>query len=167
MIKTMKQNIMKVDPKTAQGEAKELLNAVNAKFGMIPNAFATMATSPTALKALLGLNGTLEGGSLPFELRNEIAILVSELNGCSYCLSAFTAIGKSGGIKEESLHTCRMASSEDPKIDAGLKFVRELMQRRGAVGDDAVMTLRNAGYDDEGIGEIIANVAMMTFVNYF
>lgn len=134
---------------------------------MIPNTFATMATSPTTLEAYLGLNGSLEGGKLPFETRNQIAILVSQLNGCSYCLSAFTAIGKGAGTNEEALHECRMAGSSDPKIQAALVLAKEIVQKRGAIAADSLNNTKSAGYSDEEIAEIIANVSMITFINYF
>src|SRR5437879_13572079 len=93
--------------------------------GSTPNTYKTMANSPAALQGFLGLSGTLEGGVLAFETRYQIAIAVSEINGCPYCPSAFTAIGKGAGMKDETLAMCRMAGSTDPKIDATLKFRSE------------------------------------------
>src|SRR6267154_814933 len=104
----------------ATGKAKELLDAVVNKYGGAPNSFKTMAHSPAGLQGFLGLSGTLEGGVLPFETRYQIAIAVSEINGCPYCLSAFTAIGKGAGMKDETLAMCRIAGSTDPKIVANV-----------------------------------------------
>src|SRR5213080_579153 len=116
------QRIKAIGPGMAKGKAKELLDAVEKKYGGVPNSFKTMANAPAVLQGFLGLSGTLEGGVLPFETRYQIAIAVSEINGCPYCLSAFTAIGKGAGMKDETLAMCRMAGSTDPKIDATLKF---------------------------------------------
>ena len=83
------QRIKAIDPGMAKGKAKELLDAVVNKYGGAPNSFKTMAHSPVGLQGFLDLSATLEGGVLPFETRYQIAIAVSEINGCAYCLSAF------------------------------------------------------------------------------
>jgi uncharacterized peroxidase-related enzyme len=150
----------------ARGKAKELLDAVVNKYGGAPNSFKTMAHSPAGLQGFLGLSGTLEGGVLPFETRYQIAIAVSEINSCSYCLSAFTAIGKGSGMKDETLAMCRMAGSTDPKIDAILKFAAAIVRERGAVTAEEFQKVKSAGCSDEEIQEIVANVALFTFANY-
>jgi len=135
-------------------------------YGMAPNSFKTMAHSPAGLQGFLDLSGTLEGGVLPFETRYQIALAVSEINGCPYCLSAFTAIGKSGGIKDETLAMCRTAGSTDPKIDAILKFATAIVRQRGSVTAEDFRKVKSAGCSDEEIQEIVANVALFTFANY-
>src|SRR5690349_22548621 len=108
------QRIPAITAGAAKGHAKDLLDAVERKYGSVPNSFRTMAHSPAGLEGFLNLSGTLEGGVLPFETRYQIAIAVSELNGCPYCLSAFTAIGKANGMEDETLAMCRIAGSTDP-----------------------------------------------------
>jgi uncharacterized peroxidase-related enzyme len=160
------QRIKAIDPGMVKGKAKELLDAVVNKYGGAPNSFKTMANAPAVLQGFLGLSGTLEGGVLPFETRYEIAIAVSEINGCPYCLSAFTAIGKGAGMKDETLAMCRTAGSTDPKIDAMLKFAAAIVRERGAVTPEDFRKVKSAGCSDEEIQEIVANVALFTFANY-
>lgn len=160
------QRMKAIDPGMAKGKAKELLDAVVTKYGGAPNSFKTMAHSPAGLQGFLDLSGTLEGGVLPFETRYQIAIAVSEINGCPYCLSAFTAIGKGGGMKDETLAMCRMAGSTDPKIDAILKFAAAIVRKRGAVTREDFQKVKSAGCSDEEVQEIVANVALFTFANY-
>jgi uncharacterized peroxidase-related enzyme len=160
------QRIRAIDPGMLKGKAKELLDAVEKKYGAVPNSFKTMAHSPAGLQGFLDLSGTLEGGVLPFETRYQIAIAVSEINGCRYCLSAFTAIGKSNGMQDETLTMCRLAGSTDPKIDAMLKFAAAIMRKRGAVTPEDFQKVKSAGCSEEEIQEIVANVALFTFANY-
>jgi uncharacterized peroxidase-related enzyme len=162
----MTQRMKAIDPGMAKGKAKELLDAVVNKYGGAPNSFKTMAHSPAGLQGFLDLSGTLEGGVLPFETRYQIAIAVSEINGCPYCLSAFTAIGKGSGMKDETLAACRRAGSTDPKIDAMLKFAAAIARKRGAVTSEDFQKVKSAGASDEEIQEIVANVALFTFANY-
>jgi uncharacterized peroxidase-related enzyme len=160
------QRIKAIDPGMATGKAKELLDAVAKKYGGAPNSFKTMAHSPAVLEGFLALSGTLEGGVLPFETRYQIAIAASEINACPYCLSAFTAIGKGAGMKDETLAMCRTAGSIDPKIDAILKFAAAIVRERGAVTSEDFQKVKSAGCSDEEIQEIAANVALFTFANY-
>ena len=78
-----------IDPATATGEAKELLDAIQAAFGRTPNSFRVMAGNPAVLKGWIELNGAL-GKTLPRKLGEQIAIAIAEQNGCAYCLSAHT-----------------------------------------------------------------------------
>jgi uncharacterized peroxidase-related enzyme len=155
-----------IDPGAATGKAKELLDAVLAKYGSVPNSFKTMAHSPAGLQGFLDLSATLEGGVLSFDTRYQIAIAVSEIDACPYCLSAFTAIGKSGGMEDETLAMCRIARSSDPKVDAILKFAAAVVRERGAVTSEDFQKVKSAGCSDEEIQEIVANVALFTFANY-
>src|SRR5258706_2989754 len=147
-------------------KAKELLDEGEKKSGGPPNSLKTMPNSPATFQGFLDLSGTLEGGVLPFETRYQIAIAVSEINGCAYCLSAFTAIGKSRGMKDETLAMCQIAGSTDPKINAILKFAAAIVRERGAVTPEDFQKVKSAGCSDEEIQEIVANVSLFTFANY-
>src|SRR5690349_15561193 len=87
-----------VDPSTAQGKVKNLLDAVQAKLGIIPNMTRVMAQAPAVLEAYIFFSGALAGGQLNAKLREQIAIVCAEANTCQYCLSAHTAIGKMVGL---------------------------------------------------------------------
>ncbi len=163
---TSTQRIKAVDPRTAGNKAKGLLAAVEQKYGGVPNSFKTMAHSPASLQGFLDLSSALEGGALPFETRYQIALAVSEINGCPYCLSAFTAIGRSRGMQDATLAMCRTAGSTDPTVDAILKFAAAIVRARGAVTSEDIQRVRAAGCSDEEIQEIVANVALFTFANY-
>ena len=56
--------------------------------------------------------------------------------------------------------------SDDPKKAAALAFVHDVAENRGHVSDDSVRAVQQAGYTDEQIIEMIANVALTTFSNY-
>ena len=51
-----------IDPATASGEAKALLDGVEKKLGLAPNILRTMANAPAVLKAYLGFGEALSGG---------------------------------------------------------------------------------------------------------
>ena len=150
----------------ANGKAKELLNTVQAKLGITPNMTRTMAQSPSVLEAYLVFNGAL-GSTLNAKLREQIALLSAEENGCGYCLSAHTAIGKMAGLSDEDVLNAREGNSKDEKADAALKFAGSVLEKRGKVSDEDLASIRRAGFSDGEMGEIVAHIALNTFTNFF
>jgi uncharacterized peroxidase-related enzyme len=163
-------NVARLEPipsDKASGKAKELLEAVKAKMGMTPNILTTMANAPAVLKAYLNFSQALSEGVLPPKLREQIALAVSEANGCQYCVSAHAAIAHTIGLSDTEILQSRRGASPDEKIDVVLKFARTLVEKRGWASDEDVEEVRKAGFNDEEIAEILGNVALSFFTNYF
>ena len=157
-----------VDPATATGKTKDLLDAVQRSLGVTPNMVRTMATSTSVLQGYLALSGALAGGNLPVALREQIALAVAQSNSCSYCLSAHSYLASHvAGISDDAIAETRRYRSSDPRTDAVLTFVRDVNERRGDVGDTDIQRLREAGFSDGDIAEVLANVALNVFTNYF
>lgn len=156
-----------VDSATATGQAKELLGAVNAALGITPNMMRTMANSPVVLEGYLNFSGALAKGKLDAKLRELIAITVAQTNSCEYCLSAHTFLGKHAGLNDIELAGAGQARSNNSKTEAALAFAQQLVIRRAEITDADIARARQAGFDDGQIGEIVANVALNIFTNYF
>jgi uncharacterized peroxidase-related enzyme len=152
-----------VDPSQATGRSKELLTALQNNIKSVPNLAKALANSPAALKAWMEFDGALAKGSLNAKLRQEIALAVGQKNGCEYCVSAHTAIGKLAGLTDQQILNSRQGQGTSPKDTAALTFVRELLERRGQVPASSIKALRDQGFTD---GEI-AHVALNIFTNYF
>jgi len=161
------QRIAAIDPETATGKAKELLDAIQTKLGATPNIVRTMANSPAVLEAYVNFGAALSKGALSAKLREQIALVVGETNGCAYCLAAHTAIGKKIGLSEGTILDSRRADSESSKEKAVLQFARDVVRTRGEVRDREVDHLRTLGFTDGEIAEVVANVAINLFTNYF
>ena len=155
-----------IDPNTAQGKAKELLAAVKTKLGRVPNILKTMAHSPVALQAYLGLSGAFAEAKLSPKIREQIGLAVGEDNQCGYCVAAHSAIGKLAGLTPEEIEAGRRAGSRDPKTDAILKFAKKLSANRGNISDPELAEVRKAGCSEEEILEIVTAVALNLFTNY-
>ncbi|TWU64730.1 Carboxymuconolactone decarboxylase family protein [Crateriforma conspicua] len=159
--------IAPVDVKNANGPAAEIFQGVKKKMGMVPNIIATMAQSPAVANAYLSFSGALAGGALPAPVRERIALVTGQANECGYCLSAHTLLGKGAGLSDEEVLRARQGTASEPKEAAAVQFAQKLVEQRGNVSDEDVQALRDAGYDDGQIGEIVANVALNIFTNYF
>lgn len=159
--------ITALEPAEASPKSQELLAAVKAKIGMTPNMMKTMAHSSAVLEGYLGLSGALGGSAISARLREQIALAVGQANSCQYCLSAHSAIGKMVGLKPEEIAASRRATSADAKTAVALRFVQELVIHKGLIDDSALAAVRDAGYTDAEIVEIVASVALNIFTNYF
>lgn len=159
--------IAPIDPAAANGRTKELLDDVERTFGATPNLFRTAAASPATLESMLRQFQILGAGSIDKDLGEQIALAVAEENGCSYCLSAHTAIGKLYGVPDAELDASRWARSSDPKKQAALEFAQKVTHHRGSVSASDFARARSAGWSDSELSEILAHVALNTFTNYY
>jgi len=155
-----------IDPATATGETKTLLDGVKKKLGITPNVIRTIANSPAALKAYLGLGEALSGGRFDAKTREAFALAVAGANSCEYCASAHAALSKSLKVDDVEIGRRLDGHSSDPGLDAALVFASKVIERRGFVSDDDVAAVRAAGHDDEAIAEIVANVVANIYTNY-
>jgi uncharacterized peroxidase-related enzyme len=159
--------IHQVNPQSATGKAKELLDGVQGKLGLVPNMTRAMVNSPAVLDGYLSLSGALSKGALSAKSREQIALAVAQANECEYCLAAHSAIGKMVGLSVDQILDSRRGTSVDPKTDAIIQFARQVVDQRGLVSDANIAQVRAAGLDDGAIAEIVANVALNIFTNYF
>ena len=157
-----------LNPSTTTGKSKTLFNGIQAKLGMVPNMMRTMGNSPVVLEGYLNLSGALAKGKLGAKLGELIALTVSEANECNYCLAAHTFIGeKLAKINFNELDAAREGRNQNPKIQAALLFALTLVEKAGRINDEDVQLVKDAGYTEGEIGEIVAHVALNVFTNYF
>lgn len=151
----------------APAAARPLLEGVKKQLGSVPNLFRITANSPAALGGYLDLSGALSKGDLPAATRERIALAVAQKNGCDYCLSAHSYIGKNmAKLDDAEIAANRRGGSTDPKADAAVRFAVSLVEARGNVTETEVAAVKLAGYSDAQIVEIVAHVALNTLTNY-
>ncbi len=154
-----------VDPKSATGEARRLLDAVQSQLGVTPNFIRLLARSPKALEGFLGLYGAAAGFALDKATQERIALAVAEGNSCEYCVSAHTAIGRHAGLSNAEMLLNRQGGSGEAKAGATVAFARAINDNLGEVTDADFAAARAAGLSDAEIVETIATVALNIYTN--
>jgi uncharacterized peroxidase-related enzyme len=154
-----------VNHEQATAEQKELLDAIQSQLGMVPNFLKVLANSAAALRAFLGLHRVANEGSLDPQTRERIALALAQQNSCQYCLSAHTAIGRKAGLSGAEIEANRAGTSQDAKAAAAVKFARALAAHTGEVTTAEVLEVRNAGFSESDIVEIITHVGLNTLTN--
>ncbi len=155
-----------VDSPSASPAVAGTLAKINGAFGVVPNMFKAVANSPAALNSMWGSFGALAGGKLGARLGEEIAVAVANANLCEYCLAAHTVLGQNAGASADQMAQAQVGKSTDARTQAALTFALKVVRDRAAVTDADVAALKAAGFDDEGVVEIIAHVALNLFTNY-
>ena len=69
-------------------------------------------------------------------------------------------------MSEDEIERSQRFESEDDQRAAAPRFAREVVESRGQPSDQALDEVRNAGYTDEQIVEMVATVGLSTFTNY-
>ncbi|MCA9299039.1 MAG: carboxymuconolactone decarboxylase family protein [Phycisphaerales bacterium] len=146
--------------------SRALLDQVEQAFGGTPNLLATLGHSSAALGSYLAFSGALKDTSISGALREQIALAVAGANGCEYCASAHTLLARGQKVAESELSKNLEGVSDDPRTQAALRFATQVVQKRGWVDDAEVSAVREAGFGDAEILEIIATVSLNVFTNY-
>ncbi|NLF82989.1 MAG: carboxymuconolactone decarboxylase family protein [Candidatus Gastranaerophilales bacterium] len=161
----MANRINLLNPNEASEQAQNLLEQVKGKFGKVPNIFKLMANSPAVLQAYLNFNDALAHGKLDSQIKERIGLLLAQKNSCEYCLAAHSLIAKSESLSEQEIMLARQGKSENPKAQAALSFAGAILEHIGNIDDASLNNIRQAGFSDEEILEIVAAVALNFLTN--
>ncbi|NID16535.1 carboxymuconolactone decarboxylase family protein [Luteibacter yeojuensis] len=133
--------------------------------GMVPNLYATFAHSEHALGSYLALQNAKN--SITGKAREVVNLVVSQVNGCEYCLAAHTMVGKMSGFTDAQVLEIRGGrASFDPKLDALAQLVKAMVVQRGKVGDALLDAFLAAGWTKENLVDVVVTVGDKTISNY-
>lgn len=144
---------------------QEIFDNLNKGLGMVPNLYAVMALSDTALGNYLDFQNAKT--SFSNKEKQTVNLVVSQVNECSYCQAAHTTLGKMNGLTEEQTIEIRKGSAPfDNKLDALVKLAKEITAKKGFASTETVDAFINAGYTKGQVVELIFLVAEKTAMNY-
>jgi uncharacterized peroxidase-related enzyme len=165
-MQTTSSRIKILDNSNLPAQSVEILNSVAKQLGFVPNVLRLLAASPAVLKSFLGLQAGLSG-TLDLNTRNAIALAVSESNSCHYCVSAHAHFASKGAnCSKDEISRNRVGESIDPKRAAAAAFGVSVIKRHGNVSNADLEKIREAGYSDSEILEIIALAVQFSFTNF-
>lgn len=143
--------------------AQKVLNEL-AGGGKIINIFKAMANSTTVLKTYTGIANALSEKTLDSAIAEKIALLIAKINGCDYCNAAHSYLAKDV-LSVDEMSQARQGKSSDAKSQAALDFAAAVMKKAGKVSDEELAKVKNAGFSDGEILEIIAVISLNFFTN--
>ena len=147
-------------------ESKDIFLSLEKKIGLVPNLFAAMANSPQLLKGFFAFEKTLKEGLFTAKENEAIALAVSQINHCEYCLAAHTVLAKMQGFSNQEIIEIRRGMSVDRKLNALVALSMELTLNRGKVSQDFINDFLSVGYTNQAFTELIGHVALRSSTNY-
>ena len=155
-----------IESRLAPAASQALLGQIHEAFGATPNMFKAVANSPAALQSMWAGFGALGKGTLGARLGEQIAVAIANRNRCEYCLAAHTVLGQQAGASSAEMAAAQGGQSDDARTAAALTFALKVVEQRAQITEADVAALRDAGFGDEQIVEIMAHVALNLFTNY-
>ena len=156
-----------IEPAEAAGKVAAIYGATKATMGMVPNLFKGFANSPVALEAYVTLDKLIAEGSFTPVEQNIVRLVVSQYNGCTYCLAAHTLVGKATGLTDDEILELRRGKSDNVEYQALVNFTQQILETKGFVSDEDIDAFRAAGYTDAHIVDLVTIIAQKTLSNYF
>jgi len=141
-----------------------IFDSLNKALGFVPNLYATIAYSGNGLGRYLAFQNAKT--TLTNKEKEAVNLVVSQVNGCIYCQSAHTTIGKMNGFTDEQLLDIRRGNATDPRLHALVKLAEQVTLTRGNVDAAVVDDFFAQGYTKEHLVDVILQVSDKTAMNY-
>lgn len=132
--------------------------------GFVPNLYATIAYSDNGLARFLAYQNAKT--SLSNKEKEAVNLIVSQVNGCIYCQSAHTVLGKMNGFTDEQILDIRKGTSTDPKLNVLVALAANVTATRGKADGDLVDAFYAQGYTNENLVDLILQISDKTAMNY-
>ena len=147
-------------------ESQVIFEQMKKRIGKVPNLYATIGYSSNALKGFLDFDAILSRGVFNAKEREAVAVAVSEINHCEYCLAGHTLAAIKNGITEDELINIRRGHASDPKMNAIIQLAQEITKTQGNPDTEYLDNFYAAGYDEGALMELVGLVTVRIFTNY-
>lgn len=137
---------------------------LNKAIGMVPNLYAAIGYSENGLARYLAFQSGKT--SLNNKEKEAVNLVVSEVNGCRYCQSAHTVLGKMNGFTEADVLDLRSGISNNPRLNALVGLAKEITEKKGRVSEATVEAFYAAGYNDGNLVDVILLISDKVAMNY-
>lgn len=160
-----------VDEHQASGEIADVYGRARARFTFVPDVVKVFSIRPEVAVAQEKLRSVLLGdaSSLGARKANLIGAAVSGMNHCQYCGTAHTGLLTLDGdmTEDEAVTVYRNWHELDLVQDerAMLMFAEKLTYSPSQMEEADVEVLRNVGFTDENIFDIVLLVAYRNYMN--
>lgn len=159
-----------IDLEDAVGELRELYDEIIEKRGKLSNVLKAHSPNPAALKEHLDLYDTLLFGSSPLRRteREALAVVVSAANDCDYCVrhhaEALRAYWPAERVEQMTDDYTALVDLDDG-LRVACEVATKLTNSPGDMTDEEVELLREAGWDDRAVLDIVLVTSYFNFVN--
>lgn len=150
----------------ASPETQLILDQFQQSMGKMPNLYATIGYSGNALGSYTQYVRAQAKNSFHARDREAIYLIVSQINGCEYCLASHTQSAIKAGWKEEDTLVIRAGAHPDKKWQTIYGIVRSAIENKGEVSDPLLQDFYSLGYKEAALIDLFVLINVMSFTNY-
>ena len=152
---------------TALEGSKAPLQAIEKRFGFIPNLMGTFAHSSALLEGYVALDAAWQKSSFTATERQLIVLAASVENHCPYCVADHSTALKALKSSPENIRALgERRPLDDPKLNALSTVTRELVSGRGLGGAKTRGDFHRASFTEIALVEELIGVALEVMSNY-
>jgi len=161
-----------IEFENATGLLKQIYNEIFEKRGKLSNILKSQSLNPEALKSHLDLYLSImfpkTRTKLKREYRELLAVVVSSLNNCDYCIQHHK-YALNFYWKDEDRINHIIKELKDPRkdklIEALINYASKLTKEPDKVDSKDIKKLRDLGFNDKDILDIVLIISYFNFVN--
>ncbi|WP_347922007.1 carboxymuconolactone decarboxylase family protein [Pontimicrobium sp. SW4] len=147
-------------------KSKVIFDNIKSKIGMLPNIYAVTGYSSDSLELHMETTNRAGKGSFSMKELEAIRLVVSEVNGCDYCLAAHTAIAKMNGFNDEDAIALRTLNSSNEKLLVLTTLAADIVENRGKPLESNIDKFFDLGYTEKALIDMVSVIVDITFTNY-
>ena len=150
---------------TVNADNQTIFDNLHSALGFVPNLYAVMAYSDTGLGNYLQFQNSKT--SLTKKEKEAVNLVVSQVNGCRYCQSAHTVLGKMNGFTDDQVLELRGGSAEfNPKLNALVQLTEAITTTKGRPDQAILQQFFDAGYTQGTLVDVVLAIADKVVMNY-
>jgi AhpD family alkylhydroperoxidase len=146
--------------------AKPVFDRFIKIMGKMPNLYAAIGHSTNALNSYLAYVNEQARGTFHAKEREGVYLIVSQLNGCEYCLASHTQSAIKNGWTEDETLSLRAGTHADRKWQVIYRVIHSVIENKGQVNDDLLDEFYALDYQEAAIIDLLVLINVMSFTNY-
>ncbi|OLT13904.1 alkylhydroperoxidase [Actinomadura sp. CNU-125] len=160
-------NLPPLTPDEAPAKSRDLLARIVDRHGSAGDMVSTMAHSPALLQGYLELSRAMKRIKIPRPLSEKVSLALQEWIGCGTCMAAHIEAGRAAGLTETDIALARQGTSADAREAALVDFALRVLTEPSSLTSDDVTALREHGWDDRVISEVVGLVTLNMLTGSF
>ena len=151
---------------SVSAEAKPAFDQFIKLSGKMPNLYAVIGYSAVTLNSYLAFVQAQVKGSFHAKEREAVFLIVSQFNGCEYCLAAHTVSAIRNGWTAEDTLLLRAGKFPENKLAVIYRLIESVIDHKGEVSDQLLEQFFQLGYKENALMDLMALINIMSFTNY-
>jgi alkylhydroperoxidase family enzyme len=151
------------DELTAPEGSLPVIKGASSSAGQLPNFLGVLAGSPAALRGYTRFRGELRHGTLPVATLERIGLAVAEHYRSVPGITMHQRTARQAGVGIDEVGLAREWESREPREAALLRYLRSVLNQRGAVPHHLHEEAIEAGWSEEQLLEAIAVLSLECF----